>query len=105
MLESGTLNKLITIERATETRDSYGAVVSTWATLIKPFAQVTEVPGWERLRSGREMKARAARFLIRHYDGLTSKDRIVYSGLTWDISSVEYIGRNAGVLILAEARD
>jgi len=82
--------------------DDYGNAADPWVDLATVFADVREVPGKERLASGRPEDTRMATLRVRSsaiMRGVTGGDRVVLRGVTWDIQSgPAQIGRKRDVL-------
>ncbi len=103
-MRAGELDRKIVIESATETRDDYGAVVQTWATFATVWARKRDIRGSEQF-TAQQVNARiAATFTVRWLDGVTEKMRISYDGQTWDIRSINEIGRREGLELYAEVK-
>lgn len=105
-MNPGRMDRQITIERKTETRDAVGYPVPSWSPLATVWAEVRPLSGREALRSGealgRVIGSETASFFIYHTDGLTIEDRINYDGKIWNIRYIREIGRRDGLEILAE---
>jgi SPP1 family predicted phage head-tail adaptor len=87
-MRSGDLWTRVTIEQATETRDSIGQVEQTWTALYSRWADVLPLDDTE------SMKARAIRetashlITLRYASELTTKHRITWKGRVFNIVSV-----------------
>ena len=90
-ISAGKLNRRITIQRATVTYDEFNNPVYTWKDLAKVWAARTDTAGGERLDAAAVGASLLALFLVR-YSGVTasvtSKDRLVADGVTFDITNV-----------------
>lgn len=105
MINAGKLDRLISIERASNSStNTIGEPVLTWAEVYQAWAQVIAVSGDEVLRAGKETVTRASKFIIRHTTNLSEKDRISYDSNKWDILNIREIGRHEGLEVLAELR-
>jgi len=91
-MQAGSLRQRVTLERATEARDAYGAVTVTWSTLATVWADVQPAAGREYWSAAQTVGEGALRVRIRHFSGLTSKDRLVWDDRNWDIRSVADVG-------------
>lgn len=100
-MRAGRLDRLITIQAATETKDSFGAVTQTWADEASVWANVKPLKGEEYTASDAVNARRITVFIIRHRT-VTTLHRISYNGDIYDIVSVVEIGRREGLEILAE---
>lgn len=97
------LDRLITIERATETVDQNGRVALSWVTLVQTYAQVKIGTGQERAQRGQLQSQQNTIFTIRYYStsAITTAERISYGGKHYNIISVAEIGRKAGLELVA----
>lgn len=106
-IAAGRLDRKITLERFTETRDSYNEVVKTWATLSTVRASFEPLSDSERFRADAVAANVSARFVIRYsttVSGLTAKDRLTFEGATYEIVHVKTLGRLDGIEVTAAAR-
>jgi head-tail adaptor len=106
LMRAGRRDRVVTIERATITRDAHNEQVQTWATHAVRFAFVRPAPGTERFRSAETAAEAPMRFVFLWEDGLVRvTDRLLHDdGRTYDVSSVTEIGRREGWEVLAVAR-
>ena len=89
----GKLNRVITLQQKSITRDAYGAEEERWADLrTRPrvWANVMQTGASQDYRSGsdREQNTRNARFRIRYRDDVTEAMRVSYDGVYWDIEGI-----------------
>jgi SPP1 family predicted phage head-tail adaptor len=71
-------NKRIEIQRKTQTATAIGEMTDSWAALATVWAHIEPLAGKE-LYWAQQIQAEASvRITIRHYDGLTSKDRLKF---------------------------
>jgi SPP1 family predicted phage head-tail adaptor len=107
MLDAGSLDRRITLERATATQASpSGEQLLTWAEETTIWAEVQPLSGGELFRA-QQLEAKAdTRFRVRYRTDITpdEKLRISYGGRTYDIRSVVELGRREGLEIIAQAR-
>ena len=87
-MEAGRLNRRITIEQKSVTRDSYGGESITWATVATVWAAVLPIRGQEYVSIRQAGAELTTRFLIRYREGVTPAMRIVYDGAHYDIVEV-----------------
>ncbi|GLK49494.1 hypothetical protein GCM10017620_24670 [Brevundimonas intermedia] len=107
-MEAGNLDRRITLQRATITRDGYNNEVATWNDLVTVWAGYAPVSDGERFRAGERASEISARFTIRHSSqvaDLSPKDQLVFSGRTFAITRVKEIGRREGLEITVVGRD
>jgi SPP1 family predicted phage head-tail adaptor len=97
------LDRRITVQSLTQTRDAYGAPVDTWASFAVVWAKEKPIRGDEYF-AAQQMTAKVDTvFTIRWLSGLLETMRISYDGKYWDIRSINELGRRAGMEIYAEA--
>lgn len=105
---TGPLDRRVTLERFTSTTAiGSGEKTKTWATLATIFASRRRASSRETLAAAEVSAAITDVFEIRWastWSDLNPKDRLVFEGRTYDIVSVEEIGRRVGLRINAVAR-
>lgn len=96
-LGAGARDKLVTIERATVTKDDHGGAVETWASYASEWAAVFHGNASERRQSAQVQASQSATFRILESAttlGITTKDRVTgYLGAVWDIQGVVPTGK------------
>lgn len=90
-MKAGQLRDWLTIERQTVTRDALGGAISTWATWTETWGELRPASGRERFLNFQTIPEATYKCRIRWIDGLTTADRIVCEGVTYDIL---YISNN-----------
>lgn len=106
-MKAGPLDRRITIERYTETRDAFNNPVQTWATLTTVWAAVEHIRDSERWAAQEVGATATMRFQIRYSStvaDVSPLDRVVYEGRAYDIAGVKEIGRREGLELTASAR-
>ena len=106
-MKAAKLDRSITIERFTETRDAFNNPVETWTTLATVRASVEHIRDSERWTAQEVGAAATMRFQIRWSSTLAelnAKDRVIYEGDTFDVAAVKELGRRKGLEITAAAR-
>ena len=92
MIDSGELDRRITVQAFTETENAMGEIVKAWSDAQTLWASVSNGTGQERRQAAQDQSARVATFIVRDSTftaALTpTAHRVQYSGLTWDIESV-----------------
>jgi SPP1 family predicted phage head-tail adaptor len=77
MMRAGKLRRLLDIQQAVESRDTTGAVVTTWGTFATVHGSVEPLRGRE-FWAAKELQAEVdTRIRIRYLDGITPKMRIL----------------------------
>ncbi|MDB5540529.1 MAG: hypothetical protein JWQ89_2256 [Devosia sp.] len=103
------LDRKITLERFTFTTDAgSGEQVKTWAQIVPPvWASRRRASARETLAAA-EVSAEVTDIFETRWDSswsdLDAKDRLVYEGRTYEIATVDEIGRREGLRIAASAR-
>ncbi len=88
MVAIGRLNRLITIETKTLSKDSAGFDSGTWETFAQAWAKVDPTGGRE-FKSAEQVTSEVThKFTIRYQAGITPSHRIDWSGRVFDIESV-----------------
>lgn len=106
-IAAGSLDRRITLQRFTETRDEYNEPVKTWATLATRAASYEPLSDGERFRASETAANASARFVIRHSAAVADvnpKDRVLFNGDPLEIVHVKEIGRREGLEITTGAR-
>jgi SPP1 family predicted phage head-tail adaptor len=98
MRGAGSLDRRITIERATSVPNELNEPVETWATHATLWAAKTDVSDGERNAAGQVGSYLMSRFVVRHSPvtkEIKPTDRLVYEG-TWNIHGIKETqdGRN-----------
>ena len=97
------LDRIITIQQLSVTRDSFGAQVETWVDLAQVWASFTPQSAREQFRneSNIEQASNTAAFRIRYRDDLTEDMRIVHDSHEWDIEGIIEVGRRDKLDLIA----
>jgi SPP1 family predicted phage head-tail adaptor len=114
-MQAGKLDRKISIERRTDTRDAYGQPIPTWERIgLTRSARRFPVAGDERFSSDQFIAREQIEFTIRwasDLSDLNSKDRVVYPATTspidseiYEIIAVHEIGRREGLKIITARR-
>ena len=106
-MAAGKLDRRITLERFTTTVDAYNEPVKAWGVFAVRAASYEPLSDGEKFRAGETAADASARFRIRWSAAvadLNPKNRLVFEGVTYDITRVKEIGRREGLEITASAR-
>lgn len=87
-MRSGLLRKRITLQRSTSTQNSLGEDVVTWANLGSRWASVEPLAGREFENAQQNVSRIETRFITRYTTGITSKNRIVFDNVNYEIESI-----------------
>lgn len=103
-MNAGDLDRTISIERKTVTRDSIGGESASWSTLHSNVsANKRTISGREVVSAQRILAAETAMWTIRFVSGITAKDRINESGTIWNILALREVERAHWLEITAES--
>lgn len=103
MINPGKLDRRVIIQAKTETQNSFGETIETWATFKTIWAEKKTATGREAFQSGREVTGSLAVFTGHYLAGVTTEHRILEGSTVWDILSVNEIGRKEGLELVAES--
>ena len=84
-MDPGVLNRQITIQQYTVTRDSYGGEVQAWADLVTVWAQKAHRASREFFAAQKVNAETTDMFIVRFRSGVTAKMRVTFDGKTYDI--------------------
>jgi len=87
----GRLDQKISLERKAKVRDGGGGEIHSWIALTTdaaPFARVELIGGSEGEVSGQVMARIRAKFTIRNRSDISERDRIIWNGRVWNITSL-----------------
>jgi len=101
-MQSGKLDRRITLQTLTVGRDSYGGKTETWTDLATVWAQATPWQGREAVAADQVIAQAEMRFQIRYRADFDQKARIQYAGAAWDIIRIDEIGRREGLFVWAK---
>jgi SPP1 family predicted phage head-tail adaptor len=102
-LDAGKLRERITIQQATERRNSLGETTLEWATFAERWASVEGVTAREALGAGQLEVSITHRVRLRYVTGLTQQMRLQWRGRTLEIVSLlEHNNRSEHELICQE---
>lgn len=93
MINAGKMDRRITIERQTETVKPSGDVVKAWATVAVVWAEVLQQSATEFFTGFGEAETGSIIFRIRYMPGITTADRITYSGNAFGLKEIKELGR------------
>lgn len=103
-MNPGRLDRRIVIESNASTLGATGQSLNGWSTLATVWANKRDVSGTETNRGGEEVARGSTVFTIRFRSDVGPKERITYSGSTYDINFTEEMGRTEYLKIHTERR-
>ena len=103
-MRAGRLDRRVTIERKSVTRDDYGAEIITWTTFAEVWAEVREINSVEKVIDQLRTMSRLTMVTIRWLPGVTTdmRIRVNQDGRILAITSLAEIGRKAGWTMACE---
>ena len=103
VLDPGRLRERVTIQQATESRNSLGEVTQAWSTFVERWASVEGLSGREVLLSGQQQTEVTHRVRMRYVEGMTQQMRILWRGRVFEITSLlEHANRTEHELLCTE---
>lgn len=102
-MRAGTLDRRITIQRATVTQDAAGQETEAWQTFATVWARRRDMRGRERWTGEQRYAARAAIYDLRFVPGVHEEMRIVDNGITYRIIGLADNARQGWLEISAES--
>jgi len=87
-LIAGRLNKQITIQQVTETKNSFGEVSEAWSTYNTVWAEIKPISGKEYFNAESVQSEVTHKIKTRYLSGITTKMRISYDSRVFDIETV-----------------
>lgn len=102
-LLAGALDRRITLQERTDTRDAAGEPIPAWTTLDTVWAALIPLTGREQFEAQQVNAQRPAKFQIRYRDDVTETMRISWDGEVWDINGISQIGRREGLELTCTA--
>lgn len=103
-MRAGALDRRVSIQTRTLSRNDYGEQIETWTELAEVWAEKFDLRGREFFAARQTMADVTTQFRMRYRNDVTVTCRLVCEGVTYDIKQVSQLGRRAGLQILASAR-
>lgn len=89
LLDPGELHHKVQIQAADVTTDDDGSIIETWRTIATVWANPNPTSGGERWKDAALATSNLFIFKMRYFRGLTTKNRILFDGRTFDIKNVQ----------------
>jgi SPP1 family predicted phage head-tail adaptor len=102
MMNSGKMDRKITVRTVSVTQDSHGGQVKAYTDLATVWAEVIPLAGRELMLAAQFMPGVEMKFRIRNLTGFDESAVIVYDGQVFDIGYMREIGRGDGLEILGK---
>lgn len=87
-MEAGQLRERITVQQASETRNTLGETLQSWSTFANVWASVEGVSARESLYAGQQQISISHRVRLRYLPGLTQSMRLRWRNRTLEIVSL-----------------
>lgn len=100
-MRAGKLDRIITIERKTETLSETRMPVATWNAVATVRAEIVAASAVEFLTGFGEAESGTIVFRIRYLADITTADRVSYAGKIHDLKDITEIGRRRGLELRA----
>ena len=98
--EIGRLNARITLQRAIDTKDSFGQIKKTWVEHQKVWAESSLVTGQETFVSAQVLAVSTRKFKLRFMQGVTrARMRIQYGNTLFNIQHIANLDERGRWLI------
>ena len=93
-MKAGKLDRRVTIQNLTETLDSFGDPVQSWADQVTVWANVLPLRGDEPVEGQQTLSKATTKFRIRYNSGITItvKHRLVLDSVNYDIIHIAQRG-------------
>jgi SPP1 family predicted phage head-tail adaptor len=91
-MRAGNLRHRITIQQASEAQDTHGQAITTWATYLTAWAEISPLRGRELFAAQETHSEINTRIRLRYRPGVTAKMRVVYGSLVYNILAPLNIG-------------
>ncbi|HTC04119.1 MAG TPA: head-tail adaptor protein [Xanthobacteraceae bacterium] len=103
MRQAGKMDRVLIVQRATNSVDANGTVVQTWADLMTLRAKLIESAVLDTEHNG--IAISDSKFKLQTYftDNITLEDRVSYNGVSYQIKHLSEIGRRRGLELHVEA--
>ena len=106
MIDPGRLRERVTVQQATETRNTIGETVQAWSTFAERWASVEGLSSREVLLQGQQQTELSHRVRMRYVDGMTQTMRLLWRWRVLEISSLlEHANRSEHELLCTERVD
>jgi SPP1 family predicted phage head-tail adaptor len=96
-MRAGKLDQVITVQRATSTLDDYGVPTMSWVDLATVRAQIIRQTTEEFIRGNGASDDTIVIFRSRWTEDITTADRIMCDGGSYNIKELKPIGRRKGL--------
>jgi len=99
MLTAGSLDKIITFQEKTETKNSAGIPTASWVDKFTTYANLYIKSYGSKTTDHSEKPTSLIEWKLRYREGINYNMRIIYDGNIYTIDDIEVMGRKAGIKI------
>lgn len=100
----GRLDRRITLQTATVTRDEWNHPTEAWTDVATVWATKQPRKATEPTEVAQVVALQVVDWFIRHRTDIGAGDRISYAGSIYEITGVQEIGRAEGLRLITELR-
>ena len=104
MVMAGKLDREVAFQNVVEASNVMNEKVPTYTEAFKTFANVMELEGKEGYEGQQKQNRSDIRLKIRYREDVTIEWRFVYKDQTYDITSIQEVGKRDALLILGNIR-
>jgi SPP1 family predicted phage head-tail adaptor len=97
-MQSGKLDKRITIQSQSTTQDSIGELVTVWSTVCVVAASIKDLSGREFIAAGATVDTVLTQIEIRYRTDITAAMRVIVGSVNYNIETV--LNQNSKSLLL-----
>lgn len=101
-LSTGRMDRKITLQRPTVTKNAIGEPIESWTNVAVVWADRRGISNSERFQADATRAATTARFFIHWMSGIDSTMRVQVDGKNYRINGVNEVGYREGLELLAE---
>jgi hypothetical protein len=101
-MRAGTLDRIIIVQRASESVGAAGSVGKSWLTLGELRAELVNLAAVAEGAPYGTLETIGIMFRTHYVAGITTADRVVFNGEFFKITSVAEIGRRVGLELKVE---
>lgn len=101
---AGSLDRRVTWQTYTATKDGAGQDVKTWSTAFDTWACKANLTGAEFIQAGENVDEQTIKIQLRYRVSVSTIDRFLYEGRTYRIHSIVELGRREGLEVVGRTR-
>lgn len=103
MMKAGALDQRVTLQERSVTTDDYGQDAIVWVDIATVWAQCQALRGREFFAAAQTQQEQTVKVRIRYRAGIDQKCRLVWKGVSHDITGVIPVGTNEMLEIMCMA--